>query len=150
MSTSVPNPAPVPRATPSGLSLRLRGVALFVLLIVEVLLGSQLARLGNPYPTSYLAAHVGLGIVLIGFSGHLLWSAVRSGRAAATSSAALTCLATVGAVVSGFVFLFGGQSAAALLSMEALGVVALIGSVLVIVLAGAGSLAPSAPGTASS
>lgn len=143
-STNPKAPAIAPPAT-RGPSLRVRSVVLFVLLIVEVLLGNQLATVGSPYPISYLAAHVVLGLLLIGFSGHLLMSAVRAGRAAATSVAALTCLATVGAVISGFVFLLGNQSSIALLGMEALGGLALIGSILLIVFGGARPPAPSVP-----
>jgi len=146
MSNPAPTPAPVAWAAPRGPSVRIRGVALFVLLIVEILLGNQLAVVGSPYPVGYLAAHIGLGLVLIGFSGYSLWVAARIGRGSATASAALTCLTTVGAVISGFVFLFGNQSNGALLGMEAFGGVALLGAILMVVFGGSRTAA-AAPAT---
>jgi uncharacterized membrane protein len=133
----------------SRLSLRGRGVVIFLLLILEVVLGSRLAALGSPYPDNWLGAHIGLGLLLMGFSGYVLYAAARAGRAVATTSAALTCLATVGAVVSGFVFLLGNQSNGALLAMEAFGVVALLGALLLIIFGGARSTVAPAPAAGS-
>ena len=147
MSNTDPKAVAVRAAGPPGASLRLRGSALFVLLVVEVLLGSELANLGSPYPISLLAAHILIGLALIGFSGYTLLVATRGFRAAARGSAVLTCLATVAAVVAGFVFLFGGQTAGAELSMEGFGVLALLGALLLIVFGGARTLAAAAPST---
>jgi cation transport ATPase len=150
VSSTTLEPLAVPAPADRRPSLRVRAVALFVLLLIEILLGNQLATVGTPYPIGYLAAHIVLGILLIGFSGNLLVSALRAGRAATTSVAALTCLATIAAVISGFVFLLGSQSSASLLGMEAFGGIALLGSILLIVFGGAPSPAGVAPTTGSS
>jgi hypothetical protein len=142
---SNPDPRSTPPPASSAPSLRVRGVVLFVLLIAEILLGNQLATVGSPYPLGYLGAHIGLGLIVMAFSGHLLVAAARWGGAAAKGAALLACLGSIGAVVSGFVFLLGNQSSAALLGMEVLGGLALLGALLVIVFGGTRSTAPVAP-----
>jgi hypothetical protein len=103
---------------------------------VEILVGNQLAEVGSPYPVGYLAAHVVLSVVLIAFTGHALMFAFRRPRTALRVSAAVTFVTTLGATLSGTVFLLAGQSPSALTGMEALGVIALLGSILLIVWGG--------------
>ena len=148
MSSTKSSAVVPPTSVPAHPSLRLRGVALFVLLIAEVLLGTELANVGSPYPLGLLIAHVGLGLVLMGFSGHTLRLALQGSRAAVKGSAVLTALGATGAVISGFVFLFGDQAPVAELSMEGLGALALLGSLLLILVGGARA-SGSAPGGSS-
>ncbi len=131
--SATPSPTPVPPAPPIRPSLRAQGVVILVLLVVEVLLGSELARIGPPYPWSWLGAHIGLGILLFLVAGNAFGISLRHAQGFVRVAGGLTCLATLGAVLSGFAFLFGGQSNAALYGMEGLAVVALLGSVLLIV-----------------
>ncbi len=137
---SAPTPAALPPPVPPiRPSLREQGVVILVLLVVEVLLGSELARIGPPYPWSWLGAHIGLGIVLFLVSGNAFGISLRRARGFVRVAGGLTCLATLGAVLSGFAFLFGGESNAALYGMEGLAVIALIGSFLLIVFGSSGS-----------
>jgi len=131
--------------TPStGPSLRIHGLVLFVLLIAELLLGNQLAVIGSPYPIGWIAAHVGLALVTIAFSVLAFLVSLPSARVAARASSLVTSLATIGATVSGTLFLYAGGSRGSLIGMEALGGIALLGSILLIVW-GSSATPPAAP-----
>jgi len=136
-----PNPAPDP--TSRGGSLRVRAVVVFVLLIVEVLVGNELALAGSPYPLGYLAAHIVLAVLLTGFTSHVLLASIRGYRGSTRIAAGVTFVTTLGALLSGTVFLLAGQSNAALVGMEALAVLALLGAILLMVWGGAGSRRPT-------
>jgi len=135
-------PAPAPR----GPSLRVRGVAVFVGFIVVSLLGNSLAFESGGYNVAYLAAHIGVALLLVAFSGHAAVLAARSYRGVSQAVAALTLLAAIGATIAGTVFLLGGQRNGPLYAMEGLAVLGLLGAILMIVWGGAGSLRqPAAP-----
>ncbi len=150
MSTNAPPPAtPVPPA-PRNSNLRYRGVLLFVFVLVEILIGNQLALSnGPPYPIVYLVLHVLVAIGLVLGSGYALMIALRLPSRAAQGVAALTFVAALGATISGTVFLYGGQSNSALLGMEGFGGLALLGALLLIVF-GSVPIAPSSPAAAPS
>jgi len=113
--------------------LRVRAIPILVLLLGEILLGNQLAVVGSPYPLGYLAAHVVLSILLVGFTAHVLLASLRLPRAATKFAAGFTFVATLGATLGGTAFLLGGGSLASLYAMEVLGGFALLGAILLIV-----------------
>lgn len=102
-------------------------------LVIEAWLGSVLAGESGPYSRGYLGAHIGLAIALVLLTGWGLGVASRGRRAPVRGSAALTHLATLGATVSGLVFLFAGQASAALDGMEGLAGLAIVGAILLLV-----------------
>jgi hypothetical protein len=120
-------------------SLRWRGVGLLVLVTIETLVGNELALAGSPYPWSWLAVHIVVGLLLIGFAGHTARMAFRRPRTVARVSATLAALGSLGAFVSGLLFLFAGQSNGALYGMEGLAGLVFLAAVLLIVF---GSVAP--------
>lgn len=137
------SPTPGPTAPVRDSRLRVRAIPIFVLLLAEILLGNQLAVVGSPYPIGYLAAHVALSLLLVGFTGHAFVLSVRLPKVSARACAGLTFLATLGATVSGTLFLLAGESSSALVGMESLGGLALLGALLLMVF---GSVkVPSAP-----
>ena len=119
-------------------------MAALVGLVIEAQLGSVLAGESGGYSHGYLGGHVGLAIALVLLTGWALGVAARGRGARLRGSAALTHLATLGATVSGFVFLFAGQANAALYGMEGLAGLAIVGSILLIVL-GSVELRPGGP-----
>ena len=52
-------------------SLRYHAVPFLVLVLAEILVGNQLALAGSPYPVGYLAAHIGLSVLLIALGAYL-------------------------------------------------------------------------------
>jgi len=117
-----------------------------VLVLVEILVGNQLALAGSPYPLAYLAGHIALAVIVSGFAAHVLLRAVRRRHAPVRAAAAITFVAAVGATLGGTWFLVGGMTNPALYAMEGLGGLALLGALLVIVWGGARpSTAPTAP-----
>ncbi len=121
--------APLGRDT----SIRIRAVAIFVLLLAELLLGNQLAVVGTPYPVGYLATHIVLSILLIGLAAHVVVRSTRLPSGPAKAVAWLTFVSTLGATIGGTVFLVAGGSSIALYAMEGLGALAVLGAVLLIV-----------------
>jgi hypothetical protein len=113
--------------------LRARAVPLLLLLLVEALLGNQLAVVGSPYPLGYLVAHVALAVLLVAFSTHVLVLARRLPGVPARTAAWVTFVSTIIATAGGTAFLFGGQSSAALYAMVAFAGVAILGAVLLLV-----------------
>jgi hypothetical protein len=110
----------------------MRAVPIFVLIVIEGYLGSQLSAAGSPYPASYLYAHIGLAILLVLFTGHVFGTSFRVPGAAARASAGITFLAAFGATIAGTVFLLGGGANSAFLAMEGLFGVALVGAILLV------------------
>jgi len=125
------NEAAVPPARDTRI--RVGAVAIFVLLLAELLLGNQLAVVGSPYPVGYLAAHIVLSILLIGFTAHVLVRSTRLPSRPAKVVAGLTFLSAVGATIGGTVFLLSGGGSNALYAMEGLGGLAVLGAILLIV-----------------
>jgi hypothetical protein len=121
-------------------ALRVRAAVLLVLVILELLVGNQLALAGSPYPVPYLAGHVVLAILLVGLAAHSTILARRRAGAVAQVSGLLALLGSAGAGIAGTIFLWGGQANGALWGMEGLGVIALLGAILLLVF---GSLRPA-------
>ena len=134
-STPAPVP-PAPAAVGPAANLRLRGVVILVLVLVEILLGNQLAVAGSPYPIAYLVVHILVAVLVCGFAGHIVLLAWKRTQTPIRVAAAITFLSAVGATLGGTWFLVGGMSNPALYTMEALGGLAFLGAILVIVLGG--------------
>ena len=126
-------------------ALRMRAVPMLVLLVVEGVLGGQLAIVGSPYPIGYLAAHIVLAVLLVGFTGHAFQLALRLPKGSLKVAAAVTFLTTLGATVAGTVFLLGGGATSAFDAMEGLFGVALVGAILLLVLGSVVTPPPSPP-----
>ena len=144
------NPSPpvaTDEATARNTTLRVRAIPIFVLLLGEILLGNQLAEVGSPYPVGYLAAHVVLSVLLVGFTAHVFLAALRLPKAAAKYAAAITFLSTLGATLAGTVFLLGGGSTPSLYAMEGLGGVALIAAILLMVWGSVAASSQTSPTT---
>jgi hypothetical protein len=142
------SPAAPVTSTPStrNSSLRYRAIGIFVLLILEILLGNQLAVVGSPYPWPYLAAHIVLSLLLLGFTAHVLLASVRlGGGVAARASAGLTFLSALLATVGGTAFLYAGGSQWALYLMEGFGVFGLLAAILLMVWGSVPVRSPPAP-----
>jgi hypothetical protein len=127
-------------------SLRWRGVGLLVLVTIETLVGNELALAGSPYPWGWLAVHIVVGLLLIGLAGHTARMAFRRPSTGARVSATLAALGSLGAFVSGLLFLFAGQTKAALYGMEGLAGVVFLAALLLIVF-GSGALPPAPAAT---
>lgn len=139
MQSQAPAPAPAPRDR----RLRVRAIPILVLVFAEILVGNELALAGSPYPVGWLAAHVVLALLLIGFTGHALRIAVRLPSTPARVAAGLTFLSALGATIAGTVFLVAGQANSALYAMEGLAGIAILADLLLLVW---GSVAvPSGP-----
>jgi len=89
----------------------------------------------SSYSTPLLVTHIAIALVLIGLTAHALRVAWRPlhRRWSTRGVTLLTFLSVLGATIAGFLFLFGGQNNAALVSMEGLGFVAIIGAILMFV-----------------
>ena len=124
-------------------SLRIRALGMLVLLLVIATVGGSLA-LESSYVLAYLALHVGLAVLLVGFSAHVLIAAFRSAKTPAKAGALIAFLCALGATIAGTFFLFGGGSDLALDFMEGLTVVGVIGIILILVW---GSVPASPPTT---
>ncbi len=122
--------APVKQSQTRNRTLRIRAIPISVLVIVESVLGDPLARAGSPYPLGYLAAHIGLALLLVAFAAHAFVISIRLPSWPARVAACVTFLCALGATIDGTVFLLGGQSRSSLYGMEALAVVALLGAIL--------------------
>ena len=114
-------------------TLRVRAVPTLVLLLAETLVGNELAVVGSPYPLGYLAAHVVLSLLLVGFTAHIFLRSLRLPSAAARVAGGVTFLSTLGATISGSVFLWGGGSQFAVDGMEGLAGLAILGAILLLV-----------------
>jgi len=125
--------------------LRLRAVPIFILLIAEILVGNELALAGSPYPVSFLAAHIVIALLLIGVTAHAFRISIQLPKASARVAAGLTFLASFGATLSGTLFLLAGGSNAALNGMEAFGLIALLGDILLLVWGSVTVQAPTTP-----
>ena len=113
-------------------TLRIRAVVILGLLLAEILVGNQLALLGSPYPWGWLAAHIGLSIVLVAFTAHAFVISVRLPSWPARVASGVTFLSSVGATIDGILFLYGGASRSSLYGMEGLSAVAFLGCILLI------------------
>jgi hypothetical protein len=140
---SVPPAPPPPRTGPS---LRVRGVALFVAVLIEILIGNELAIVGTPYPEWLIGLHVVVALLLVIFSAYATFLAFRAAGTGARASAVLAAVGSLGASIGGSVFLYNG-SAPALTAMEGLGGLALLGALLLILLGGARPVSGTAAGT---
>jgi|SRR5580698_9144322 hypothetical protein len=114
--------------------LRYHAVPFLVLVLAEILVGNQLALSGSPYPVGYLAAHVGLSIVLIALGAYLVAIAYRLHRSLAWVLSGLCFVSVVVATLSGTDFLLGSGAQSSLYAMEGFGGLALLGSLLLIIL----------------
>jgi len=132
MTESPPSAGAATPATRNS-ALRIRAIPVLVLLFAEILVGNQLAEVGTPYPWGYLAAHIALSLVLIALTAHAFVLSLHLPSGAARATAGITFLTTLGATVSGTVFLVAGQNPSALYGMEGLGGVALLGAILLLV-----------------
>ena len=121
--------APLGRDT----SIRIRAVAIFVLLLAELLLGNQLAVVGTPYPVGYLATHIVLSILLIGLAAHVVVRSTRSAERAGQGSRLAHVRFHAGRHDWGNGLSRRRGSSIALYAMEGLGALAVLGAVLLIV-----------------
>ena len=144
MSTPGTPPTP-PGATARRLSLRMLAIPLFILIIIESLIGSELA-FESTYATWVLALHIVVALMLIGLSGRALWVALGYPTSAPRIVAGLNLAASVGATAAGTAFLLGNQNPDALAAME--GFAGLIVLCSLIVLAWGSPPAPSPGPTA--
>lgn len=117
MSTMGAPPVP-PAMTSRRLSLRLLAIPLLILIIIESLIGSELA-FESTYSTWVLALHIIVALMLIGLSGRALWVAMGYPPSAPRIVAGLNLVASVGATAAGTVFLLGNQNPSTLVAMEA-------------------------------
>ena len=124
---------PLTRQPPARNS-TLRWLALPILAVwgVEIYLGNSLALESGPYATNVLTAHEGVGLLLIVFSAAALAWAVRLRNPRGIVAAVFCFLPSVGAEISGAVFIWGGQDPTPLHLMEGLAVVVLIGILLLL------------------
>ena len=113
-------------------SLRMRAVGMLVVLLALATVGGTLALEGSSYVLGYLALHIVLAILLVGFSAHVFMATLRLSNTPARASAGLALLSALGATVGGSIFLFVGGNPIALDAMEGLTGVALLGIVLLI------------------
>jgi len=125
-------------------SLRIRAVGMLVLLLLVAVLGGELAG-ESSYTWPYLAAHIVLAVLLIGFSAHVFMAAIRGAKAPAKVGAGVAFVSAVGATISGTVFLLGGSNPIALDGMEGLAIVAVVGILLILIWGS--RVAPSDPAT---
>lgn len=129
---TAPLASPVPPETRDR-RIRILAAPILLGLLGEILLGNSLASVGSPYPDSYLAAHVALGLFLVALTGWAFGLSVRLPSVRARAVAGVTHLSTLGAVVAGTVFLLAGQAQGALDAMEGLAVLAILGAILLLV-----------------
>jgi hypothetical protein len=114
--------------------LRYHAIPFLVLVLAEILVGNQLALAGSPYPVGYLAAHIGLSILLIALGAYLVVIAYRLHRALAWIPSWLSLVSVVIATLSGTDFLVGSGAQSALYAMEGFGGLALLGAILLVIL----------------
>ena len=134
MSSPVASAGP-PTAVPPAKDRRLRrwAIPILILLLAEILVGNQLAVVGSPYPTSYLAAHIAVAALLVVVTGVALAISVRLPSWPARLLATVTFLGALGATAGGTLFLYAGGAQSDLDIMEGLGVIALLTDILLIV-----------------
>lgn len=118
-----------PTMTARRVSLRLLGIPLLVLIIVESLVGSELA-FESSYSTVVLALHILLALGLVGLSGRALYVAFGYPTSTPRLVAGLNLVASLGATAAGTVFLVGGQNPAALQAMEGFAVLIVLFALL--------------------
>jgi len=112
-------------------TLRWAGVVLLPLLVSEGVLGILAAGSGGNESSGFLAAHLTLGIGIVGFSA---WAAIVARRlptGPATYAAALTFLAIATATTVGSILLVSGNASGALLD-RVLGLIALAGAAVMV------------------
>jgi hypothetical protein len=125
-------PRPIAPAVPS---VRIRAFSIFVLVILEALVGNTLA-FESSYSVAVLAAHIALALVIVAVSAHVVWVAVRYYRVPARVAALFTLVSAVGATIGGTVFLLAGSNVAGLDAMEGFSGVAILGAILLLVWGG--------------
>ncbi len=124
----------VPTAPPHrNQMLRVHGIVIVVLVVVEVLIGNALAVAGSPYPALTLDAHVGVAALLVLVTVGAVVVSVRQRATWGRVAAVVAFVASLGAAISGTVFLQAGMATAPLDAMESLAGVALLGGLLLIV-----------------
>jgi len=134
-----------PKSTP-GISLRLWGVLLLVMFLLTSAVGGSLALESN-YLLVTLASHIGLALVTLGLAGYGAAVLGRPYKAPPQAFAGLAALSALLATIAGTVFYFGGQSNAALYTMEGFAGLGILVSLLLIVVGGeSGKWTPAGPG----
>ena len=118
-----------------GPSLRVWGLLVLVFFVLTSAVGGSLA-LESSYLVVTLTSHIGLALVTLGLAGYGAAFISRFYKAAPRAGAGLSALSALGATISGAVFLLGGQSNAALYSMEGFAGLGIVGALLMAVLGG--------------
>ncbi len=113
--------------------LRYHAIPFLVLVLAEILVGNELALAGSPYPVGYLAAHIGLSILLILLGAYLVIISYRLHRPPAWILSGLCFVSVVIATLSGTDFLIGGGAQGTLYAMEGFGGLALLGSIILVI-----------------
>jgi hypothetical protein len=126
-STAVPSATPAPAAR--RWSLRLLAIPLFVLIILESFVGSDLA-LESSYSTAVLALHILLALMLVGLSGRALYVSLAYPTMGPRVIAALNLVASLAATAAGTVFLLENQDPTALHVMEGAAVLIVVFSLV--------------------
>lgn len=128
-----------------GATLRFWGVLVLVFFFLTSAVGGSLA-LESSYLVVTLASHIGLALVTLGIAGYAASRLGPGYRPLPRAAAGLAAFAALGATVAGAVFLFAGQSNAALYAMEGLATLGIVAALLMIVVGGAaGRREPSVP-----
>jgi hypothetical protein len=125
--------APAAPAPPRDVTLRYHGLALLVLVGLEIYLGNALALAGSPYPSDLIDAHVVAAALLILVSAATVAIAARRPRALLKATSVVTFLAAVGATASGSIFLWHGQNNGALDGMLTGAGVTLLGAIVLLI-----------------
>ncbi len=127
--------------------LRILALPIFVLLLIDSLLGDSLmySPKGQPFPLGALTLHVGVALLLIVVTGLALGLSLRLPGWRPRAAAALTHASTVGATIAGVVFLFGGENPPALAFMEGLAAIAFLGTLALAIWGSVALPEPSAP-----
>lgn len=137
--------APTSTGAPVGGNLRLRGLILLILVLVEVIVGDLLARAGSPYPLAALVGHIVLAVLVSGAAVGALIAARRHRSALVRAGTVVAVVGGIGATLAGTWFLLGGMPDAALGAMEGLAGLTLVGAALLIVGGGPAAAPPSPP-----
>lgn len=134
---------PKNRSNARNKTLRILAIPIFILLLIDSLLGNSLmySPEGQPFPLSILTIHIGVALLLVGVTGLAFVISLRLPGWRLRVAAGLSSVSTMVATLAGTVFLLGGESPTALAWMEAFAAIAFIGDILLFVW---GSLASSA------
>lgn len=108
---------PVAPGMTRRLTLRLLAIPLFILIIIESLVGSELA-FESSYSDWVLALHILLALGLIGISGRAVYVSLGCPTMAPRVVAGLNLVASVAATIGGTVFLLANSNMTALYVME--------------------------------